>query len=145
MEIQVPKVPALLVHVDVETADSVGIGVTSTAVDAAVFVPVEAAEAEDREDACAASVGPKGKQSVSRDTVADYVASVLSYETCIFQICLTAMITLARVFVEVSITSSSSASRSIPKEGANFTPNGCFPGSLEHAGAPTAIDSADSK
>jgi len=85
VDTQVPKVPALLVHV--ETADSVGVGVASAAVDAAVVVPVGAAlalaaEAEDREAACAASVGPKPKQAVSMDNVADYKSSVLPYETC---------------------------------------------------------------
>ncbi len=40
-----------------------------------------AAEAEDREAACAASVGPKPKQAVSMDNVADYKASVL--KTCV--------------------------------------------------------------
>lgn len=73
MEIQVPSVPALLVHVEPE--DSVGFGVTSAAVDVAVIFPVGAAlaaEAEDKEAACAASVGPKPKQAVSTGIVADY-------------------------------------------------------------------------
>jgi len=123
VDIQVPKVPALFVHV--ETADSVEVGVASAVVDPAAVVPVGAAlaaEAEDREAACAASVGPKPKQAVSMDNVADYKASVFRRHA--FWICLTAMTTLARTFVLESTTSSASASRSIPTEGANFTPNG---------------------
>ena len=79
MDIQIPKVPALLVHV--EAVDSVGIGVASV-VDAPAVVPVGATltvEADDREAACAGSVGPKPKQADDMGTVTDYKALVLLY------------------------------------------------------------------
>ena len=51
------------------------------------FVPVGCglAAIEDSEDDCAASVGPKPKQAVSKGTVVDYKASVLLYVTCFFR------------------------------------------------------------
>jgi hypothetical protein len=143
VDIQVPKLPAPLVHV--ETAESVGFGAALAVVGPFAAVPAFAAEAEDSEAACAASVGPKPKQADPRGNVADYKALALPYDSWIFQICLTAMTTLAIVVVLSSTTSSSSASRSIPTEGDRLTPNGCCAGSLEHAAPLMAVELANSK
>lgn len=71
----------------VETGESVGIGTTWRVVieGAAVFVGATlAVMAEDREAACAGSVGPKPKQAVCKDAVIDYKSLVLLYEICVF-------------------------------------------------------------